>query len=192
VTRAARHQPTDILYYEGLIKKTASMCAPHVEIEFDDIVSIFRVKVWRALESFDPARSSMPVQRYVFSCLKNQEKDLLKRRRRGELYLDDVSGAPVASGDTDDAFEGHYFAVTADDVFAEVEAEPPLIPSTLTALERAIVVRLYAGRSQRETASALGLRRSDMERALRSVREKMGDWRPAGAIEPALPACVRA
>ena len=58
------------------------MYAPHVQEEYEDIVSVLRIKVWRALCAFDPARSSMPVQRYVFSCVKNQAKDLVKKRRR--------------------------------------------------------------------------------------------------------------
>lgn len=176
----ARYKSTEIPYYEGLIRRTAAMCAPRVEVEYEDIVAIFRIKVWRALEAFDASRSHMPVERYVFSCVKNQEKDILKRKRRHELYVEDVRA-------TDARFEESYLAVEEDDVFAEVERELPLIPSTLTDVERQVIVHLYRDLSQRETALLLGLSRSEMERAMRSIRMKMADWRPA-APERALEA----
>jgi RNA polymerase sigma factor (sigma-70 family) len=170
----ARYKPTEIPYYEGLIRTTAAMCAPRVEVEYEDIVSIFRIKVWRALEAFDPTRSRMPVERYVFSCVKNQEKDLLKRKRRGELYIEDVRG-PGEGGQ--DAFEEAYLA--AEDDYAGVERELPVIPSTLSQLERQVIVRLYSGLTQRETAFAMLLTRSEMERTMRDIRTKMADWRPS-------------
>lgn len=177
------YTPTEIPYYEGLIRTTAGMCAPHVEVEYEDIVSIFRIKVWRALGSFDATRSTMTVQRYVFSCLKNQEKDLLKRRRRRELYIEDIRRGTHSDVEAD-AFEEEYLVVTGEQVYDEVERELPVIPSTLTALERMVIVHLYAGLSQRETAVDLGLSRSEMERTVRSIRERMADWKPNG---PPLP-----
>jgi RNA polymerase sigma factor (sigma-70 family) len=168
---AGAYHPTEIPYYEGLIRKTAAMCAPRVQEEYEDIVSIFRIKVWRALLSFNPQRSSMTVQAYVFSCVKNQEKDLLKRKRRPEVYLADQTIV-------------HDPSVHADEVFDEIERELPLIPCTLTAVERAVVVRLYMDVSQRDIALELGLTRSEMERTVRAVRIKMADWRPSPAVRP--------
>jgi RNA polymerase sigma factor (sigma-70 family) len=159
--------PTDISFYEGLIRKTAAMYAFYIEEDYEDIVSILRIKVWRALQSYDPARSTMPVKRYVFSCMKNQVKDLMKRRRRREVFFDDVTG---------NVYEP---AVTADSVYADVEAELPVIPCTLTQLEREVILRLYTECSQRETAVLLGLSRAEMERTMKGIRTKMADWRPA-------------
>lgn len=177
----SRYKPTEIPYYEGLIRRTAAMCAPRVEVEYEDILAIFRIKVWRALEAFDSTRSRMPVERYVFSCVKNQEKDILKRKRRGELYVEDVSAA-------DARFEENYLAVEEEDVFADVERELPLIPSTLTLVERQVIVHLYSDLTQRETALMLDLGRSEMERTMRSIRAKMADWRPGSTPERALEA----
>lgn len=173
-----RFRPTDIEFYEGLIHTTAGMCAPKVEVEYDDIVAIFRIKVWHALKAFDPSRSRMPVQRYVFSCVKNAEKDVLKRKRRYEVYIADVPENMMAG------FEEEHLSVTDDDTFADVERELPVIPSTLTSLERNVIVHLYSELTQRETASVLGLTRSEMERTIRSIRTKMADWRPNGAPQP--------
>lgn len=174
------YTPTEIPYYEGLIRTTASMCAPHVEVEYEDIVSIFRIKVWRALDAFDATRSTMTVQRYVFSCLKNQEKDLIKRKRRRELYIEDLRRGTHSDVEPD-AFEEEYLAI-ADDGYDEVERELPVIPSTLTRLECMVIVHLYAGLSQRETAVDLGLSRSEMERIVRSIRERMADWKPSSLM----------
>ena len=72
----------------------------------------------------------------MFSCVKNQEKDLLKRRRRGEVFFADVLGDAPSGEEHVDRFEGRYLAVDADVVYEEVERELPLIPSTLSELER--------------------------------------------------------
>lgn len=176
-------KPTEIVFYEGLIRKTASIYAPYVDEDFEDIVAIFRVKVWRALQAFDPARSSMPVERYVFSCVKNRAKDLLRRRKRSEVYIDDARASRVnreeaAVFNAEPDFLG---AVSHDDVFGAVENERPSLPATLTQRERAVLALLYLEFSQRESAERLGLTRGEMERAVRSIRSKMSDWRPMAA-----------
>lgn len=165
----ARLRPTEVAFYEGLVRKTAALYAPHVQEDYEDIVSIFRIKVWRALEAFDPARSRMPIESYVFGCVKNQGKDLLRRKRRQEVAVADVAEFPLA--------------LSEECVYGEVRQQPPVIPSTLTAVERAVLVCLYAGRSQREAASELVLKRSEMERVMRSIRVKMADWRPTAVGE---------
>jgi hypothetical protein len=54
---AGRYKPTEIPFYEGLIRATASRYAPYVPEEYENIVSILRNKVWRALRAYDPSRS---------------------------------------------------------------------------------------------------------------------------------------
>jgi DNA-directed RNA polymerase specialized sigma24 family protein len=62
-------------------------------------VSILRIKARRALQTYDPTRSSMSPERYVFSCVKNQCHDLVKRKRRDELFNADLADdAPTPSG----------------------------------------------------------------------------------------------
>lgn len=172
--------PFDIKFYEGLIFTTASMYAPQVEEEFDDICQLLRMKAWRALELFDPARSKMPVERYVFMCIKNRCKDLVTKHRRGEVYIEDQRWA---DGDLD-PFEARYLSADHDQTFGIVDAGLPLVPSTLTGIERQVVVLLYRDRTQAEIARTMGLRRSEMERTMRSIRAKMADWKPG--VTPAL------
>ncbi len=155
--------PTEIAFYEGLVRKTASMIQPYVQEEYDDIVAILRIKVWRALDAFDPERARQPVERYVFMCVANQKKDLLKRKRRQEVPLDETYDAPV----------------DPDVVYGDVEDVTPVLPNSLTELEYELIKRLYLGYTERQVGRMLGLTRSEMERALESVREKMADKRPA-------------
>jgi DNA-directed RNA polymerase specialized sigma24 family protein len=144
-----RNTSTDIAFYEGLVRKTASMIAPLVQEEYDDIVAILRIKVWRALVAYDASRASLPVERYVFMCVTNQKKDILKRKRRHEVPLDESYDDPV----------------DAELVYAAIEDVTPVIPNTLGMLER-------------QAAQLLGLTRREMERTLEGVRTKMADWRP--------------
>lgn len=179
----------EITYYEGLVRKTASIYAARIQEDYEDICSILRIKVWRALETYDPARSSQPVERYVFGCVTNQIKDLLKRKRRTEVFWLDMPNAQV-----EDDYRARFPTETAllqvsdEEVYAEVERETPVIPSTLSRTEREVVLRLYVGLNQREVGSAVGLTRSEMERVVRSIRTKMADWRPTVAVEQPLAA----
>lgn len=166
--------PYDIDFYEGLVHATAAIYAPKVEVEFDDFCQLLRVKAWRALELFDPARSKMPVERYVFMCVKNKVKDLLDLRRRGEVYIEDQRHELTAL----DRFEERYLSVDHEHTYGVVDEGKPLIPSTLTVIERQVITLLYRDHTQAEAARKLGLRRSEMERTMRSIRLKMADWRP--------------
>lgn len=177
-------RPTDLIDYRGLVFKTASLIVASVEDDFDDIVQVLWIKVWRARESYDPARSRMPERRYVFMCLTNQVKDIMSKRRRGELSLEVIA---VDSGfESRDRFDAQYLSVDHQVVYGEVEDPVPLLPNTLTELEREIVALLTQDYRQTEAARLLGIEKRDMERSMRAIRSKMADWRPTTAEpEPA-------
>jgi RNA polymerase sigma factor (sigma-70 family) len=180
--------PTDIAYYEGLIHKTASMYVNLVDDDFDDIVSVLRIKVWKALRAFDPSKvRTQTVEKYIFMCVKNQCKDLIRKKRRHEVLMDDLSP------DGGDAPVGWMRQLSTDheQEYGAVEEEELLVPSTLSALERRVVFWLYLDRTHREVADLLGLTRAEMERAVRTIRQKMADWRPServGSTSMAVPA----
>ena len=174
-------EPTEVAYYEGLIRKTAAMYAPRIQDDYEDIVSVLRIKVWRALLAYDPERSSQRVEKFVFSCVTNQVKDLLKRKRRPETFIEDLRHTTRDGDDLTDSFEHEHMAVDHDEVYADVERELPVIPSTLTAVERQVIVRLYRGDSHRAIALELGITRANMVDTMRSIRLKMADWRPSPA-----------
>jgi RNA polymerase sigma factor (sigma-70 family) len=180
-------------HYEGLVRTTASICVPYVEEDFDDICQFLRYKVWKALQSFDPAslrvktagRVQIAAARdgYVFSCLMNGKKDVLKKKRHGILFIEDI--APNDRNDnersghtmTRSSFEERYMAI--EDAFGEIEQELPTIPSTLTASERAVVLLLYLDFKPAEIATERGLPRKEITSLVSSIREKMADWNPS-------------
>jgi DNA-directed RNA polymerase specialized sigma24 family protein len=130
----------------------------------------------------------MTIERYVFMCVKNECKDIVKKVRRGDVYIEDQRGEV----DSLDRFEARYLRADHEQVFGDVDEGMPLIPSTLSAVERRVVVMLYRDYSQAEIARALGLRRNQMERVVRSIREKMADWKPGVAAPAAQPFAVAA
>lgn len=161
-------------HYEGLIFTHALRIVDHVDDDLDDIRQFYRIKAWKALGAFDPMRwpaevdrhGRSAVDRFVFSCLKNAEIDMLKRRRRREVSLDEVDGAGWT-----------HATIDAEVVYAQVEVQP-LLPSTLSGLELRAIVLLYRGYQQTEAARRLGIDARAMKRTVRSIRDKMADWQP--------------
>jgi DNA-directed RNA polymerase specialized sigma24 family protein len=185
--------PTDLAYYEGLIFATAVRLEAHVEMEVEDIQQVLRVKAWKALCWFDPARCRTSIDRYVFMCLRDQAKDLVRKRKRGEVFIDDLASDEPTSGlPSRDRFEHlHGLVESHDDVFAAVEDEGVVMPNTLTRLELAIVVLLYRDYRQSEIARKLGLGKPAMERAMRSIRTKLADWKPSAGPSSDRPVSTR-
>lgn len=175
--------PTRVEYYEGLVRKTASMYEGIVQEEYEDLCSILRIKVWRALESFDPAKATQPIRGYVFSCVRNQVKDLLKRKRRNELYIEDIApasrGGHLRNEGLRDKFEQRYLKEDEEVAFAEILAETPLIPSTLTGVEQRVVTCLYLEYSHSEIAEVLCLTPREVSRSVRAIKDKLADWKPS-------------
>lgn len=166
---------TQVLHYEGLVFRTAQMTAPYVQEEEEDIRQLLRVKIWQALTAFDPAKvKGQTREEYVFMCVRNRVKDILKRKRRPEDLLEDR--AP------DDAvlrakFEGKYLS---HDEEAEIEAiidGDVELPSTLTLLEIHVVRLLLLDLNQTEIARQLGVSRAKVRAAHAEVKVKMADWR---------------
>lgn len=178
-----KKDPFQVEFYEGLVRKTSARYAPVVGEEFEDCCQILRIKCWRALESFDASKTDKPVQNYVFSCVRNQVKDLLKRKRRDEVFIEDIAPSAYASdegrGAGRERFEAKYLTETEDQAFAELLAETPLIPSTLSDTERKVLVCLYMEYQHREIASALSISMRAVAAAVRAIKEKMADWKPS-------------
>lgn len=175
-------QPS-VEHYEGLIFTHALRLVGRVDDDLDDIRQFYRIKAWKALRSFERERWTAgsdarysACDRYVFTCLKNAEIDLLKRRRRQEVSLETV-----------DPTERHH-AIDAEVVYAQVEAGQPLLPSTLSGLELRAVLLLYRGYRQTEAARRLGIDARSMKKTVRSIRDKMADWAPDGTVEIPVPA----
>jgi RNA polymerase sigma factor (sigma-70 family) len=196
----------DIAAYEGLIFTTAARYAPLLDDDLEDIQQVLRVKVWQALRVYDPKRSKAGVKSYVFSCVRNQVKDLLKsQHRRNEarngrlIHIEECRSVAGSPGDGErtpktpsGAFESRYLSVEAEEVFALVEDEPVLLPSTLTDCEARVVQLLVAGFSEREIAKELHVPRDKVTAMHGDVQRKMMDWHPGGRVHQEVPTRVAA
>jgi RNA polymerase sigma factor (sigma-70 family) len=172
----------DIGPYEGLIHATAARYAPIlVDEDYDDLVQILALKVWQARRAFDQSRTKLGEESYVFSCVTNRVKDLLKAQSR---LNKNRGGGPTFIEDVDPErrfqFEGKYLQLSEEDAFADVEDELPALPSTLTHVERTVTILLVLDFKKSEIVRMTGYSRSRVVKAEASVREKMDDWRPTG------------
>lgn len=189
--------PELLRHYEGVVRKTAALTVDHCEEDFDDICQLFRIKAWKALLSFDATKvksgAKLTVEeqrdRYVYACIKNQAKDLVKRVRRNIVYIEEMLQEP--GGDrlhdhriTRDNFGARYLSVAEEQVFHMVEEGAPLIPSTLDARERRIVTLLYLDFDNGEIGEELGIQRKQVATLVRGIREKLADWAPPGWKPP--------
>lgn len=178
----------DLAPFEGLIYATAKRYADDLDDDLDDIRQVLRIKVWKTLVAFEGDRARIYAgdlekarESFVFSCLRNLVKDLLKQqyrlneRRRGTaLHIEDL---------TDDlgSFEGRYMSVEDQEIHELVEGSVQL-PSTLSELERALVKVLLTGDdfTRAEIALRLGVGRKRVLAIHRSVQAKLADWAPDG------------
>jgi DNA-directed RNA polymerase specialized sigma subunit len=83
------------------------------------------------------------------------------------------------------SFDERYLSSSHGQVYGRIEDDDCVMPNTLTEDERHIVVMLYRDFRQTEIARLLGIDKRQMERAMRSIRAKLADWRPDVAEAPA-------
>ena len=181
--------PTRVEFYEGLVKTTAGKYHAKVQEEYEDMCQALRLKVLEALASYDPARAKQPIKGYVFSCVVNKVKDYIKRRRRDDLYLEDVAESWSGSGDgarektgTTYQFEAQYFMEEEAEVFRAILSQTPL-PADLTDTEETVLLGLYLEFQQKDIAERFDLTTREVAKAVKSIKEKMADWKPSGRSE---------
>ena len=179
--------------FEGLVFETARQIVREgVELEFDDVRQLMRIKVWRAIQCYDTAHDKrLPLRRWVFGAVMNLRKDLEKRPRRYNSSIDEIRGRhPAALGMEDatlaDWFDSRYLSTDAEQIYGRIGDELRL-PSTLDPTERALVALRMNGHPLYEIERALGLSRAQREKVLRSVREKLADWQPTRPRAPTAP-----
>ena len=169
--------------FEGLVHKTAELTLrTGVEMELEDLKQTYRLKVFQAIKAYDPARAKgLPLRNYVFGAIFNLRLSLQGRRRKGELFIDDI--AP-ASGNQDlvDNFHAHYLSTDHDHVYGYVEDEPPMLPNTLSERERFVLVMLYRRFKQDEIAETIGCTKKEVAAAAKSLRLKLADWKPTAEL----------
>ena len=183
----AREIELQLPRYANLIHTTARRIEGVVEESQEDIEQLLWIKCHKALMAFDPARNSTPQDVYVYHCIARAKIDILrgdKGQKRQILYIDDVRGAthPDAAqhGDMAGRIDLAYLSVGAERVYAEIERELPLIPSTLTHIERHVLVLMYDDYTNQQIQRALGLKRKELKEAIARIQQKCLDWAPDG------------
>lgn len=185
-------------HYEGLVHATAARIE-HVINRYDgeEIRQVFRLKVWQALRAWDPKDPRIVKRvrkgefsleelrdRYVYGCVVNQKIDLLKRDKERERLIIDAAAAAAPLADEEAQLDRFEFDQQGGQWGAEFEAvlnSAPLVPNTLNHNERLVLACMYLGYNGPQTAERLGVDRSQVASLVRSLREKMRDWRPDGA-----------
>lgn len=200
VDRIEAENPRLLAHYEGLVIKTST----HRKYEGikrwdrEEVRQLLRIRVWKALLAWDPEEPRTRARlregkteeqlrdAYVFGCVTNQMKDLLKRDRERDLLVEDlVEGDPT--------FEARYLHSEFEATTKAVVAAP-LIPNTLTSDERFVLLCAYNGYNGPETAERLGMTRGQVAMHIREIREKMRDWKPkkSAEVDSSTPARVAA
>lgn len=185
--------PHSVSFYEGLIFVTTKRIEQYVELEPDDISQRLRIKVWRALERYDRKRSKMPIDRWVFQCLANEVKDILKKRREYNLHIEDFTGQTYTNnraahtGEGGDGpynadstkFTGRYLSVVEEDAFEEVLTDPnePALPG-LTPEEQTVAGLLIENFTQPEIAIELGIRLGQVRAYIAAIKLKLAEANP--------------
>jgi RNA polymerase sigma factor (sigma-70 family) len=177
--------PNRVEFYEGLVKSTASKYHAKVQEEYEDMCQTLRLKVMEALAGYDPKRARQPIEGYVFQCVVNKVKDYCKRRRRDDLYMEDVATSWSGSADgarqeiTTDRFEAQYFLEQEADAFGDILRQTPLLPAELTDVEERVLLGLYIECQQKEIAVRFDLTPREVAKAVKAIKVKMADWKPS-------------
>lgn len=172
---AQRQLELELASNEGLIFTTARMIQEvRPELEMDDIQQRLRIKVWKAIRAFDPAKArGLAKANYIFMCVQDEKKSILRLRRHDALKIEDIAYTETGARD---AFDAHYLSTGHDTVFREVEDEMPNLPD-LEPLEHVVVIRLYQGQTIKAIADDLEISRKEVDLAVKSVREKLAHLR---------------
>lgn len=193
-TKAA--DPALLGHYEGLVRKTAARYVGLTLHDFEDICQVFRVKVWKALLAWDPTDHRILAKiakgeteddlrdRFVFMCVRNQGKDLVKRRKpeTDPLFIEDFRAHEQPAGENGpsrtDKFEAQYLAATEEEIFGEIDGEDILLPPGLSQDERRVLVCMYLDLTHAEIQLRLGLSAKQVSAAKRGLKENLQHLKP--------------
>lgn len=181
---------TLLSHYEGLVRTTSSRYVGKTRHDFDDLCQIFRVKVWKALLAWDPTHPRIKKKikggeteqeardAFVFMCVVNQGKDLVKRRKpeHDPLFIEDFASE---ESNGQDRFESRYLSADDEEVFEQVVGDRMDLPE-LTDDERQVLTCMYLRYSQPEIAKRLGMKPKKVSAAVKAIKTKLSHLNPSG------------
>lgn len=176
--------------FEGLVFSTAQrLVRQGVEADREDIEQLLRVKIWKAIRAYDPAKTKMPLERYAFMCAFDQAKDIAKRKKRGELFIEDVAPSSSDEDAPTDRFHERYLSADHSQVYGDVDDGELHLPNTLTERELSVLTLMRESYRQTEIAVELHITKREVESAVRGIRTKLADWRPSNSQVEADESC---
>lgn len=177
--------PVRMRAYEGLVHSTTRMFAERARMDEEDFAQELRLKVWQALERFDPNRSRLPEKRYVYAIMFNRVKDMIRYPRSRDLLIEDQLPAAEGSDGSSllrDKFDAKFLA-THEDAVAEALYGKGLVPEGISDFETEVLLLLYLDYQQVEIAPLLDVPLSRVKAAVRALREHLAPLR-AGRPAP--------
>jgi DNA-directed RNA polymerase specialized sigma24 family protein len=202
ITGADRLMP-----FEGLVHATARMFAAQLHREEDDLEQELRVRVWRAVDSFDgkksPRKDKEALGRYVYSAIANKIKDYKRdaarearrRERYGVSFCHIEDTFTLGTEDPCQRFDELYNYVDREDVYGRVENGPFVLPAGVTELESHVLLLMMLDLNKPQIAIRLTVSRAEVEVCVVALREKFRDWKPSNGSRPVpaeLAAVIRA
>jgi DNA-directed RNA polymerase specialized sigma24 family protein len=165
------------------------MFAAQVRREEEDLAQELRVRVWRAVVTYDATKSPLSLERYVFQAVANKVKDFKRdaareaRRREDSgmtlLHIEDIRLRWHSRNETQqEVFDGFFHFVSHDEVYGEVDEGAFTLPATVTEREADVLLLLMMGLSKRQASERLVLSRADVDRSVTGLRDKLADWKP--------------
>lgn len=182
----------DLADYEGLVKTTARMFAAQVGREEHDLEQELRIRVWRACESYDPAKATTSLRSYVYSAVCNKCKDFKRdasreKKRRERYEVGFVHTEDMVFGHSDDEplakqdrLEELFHHVEHSAVYGGVDDRFTL-PAGVTERECEVLLLLTLDMTMAEIVVRLGITRGEATGCLASLRLKFADWAPAAS-----------
>ncbi len=205
--RSGGHQIKD---FDGLVRTTARMFASQVKREEHDLEQELRIRVWRAIETFDAFKvrgsPTDALRRYVYSAVANKIKDFkrdaAREAHRRELYglsflhIEDTYTYVMADGggrqpSPSERFDELYHHTEHDEVYGHADGEGFVLPSTVTERESQVLLLLMMELSKAEVVVRLGVGRVEVDRCVVALRLKLADWQPTTDSPPVAVAEVR-
>lgn len=164
--------------YEGLVHSTTRMFAERARMDDEDFAQELRLKIWQALERFDPNRSRLPEKRYVYALMFNRVKDMIRYpRSRDDLIEDELPAASDGGSPLRDRFDMRFLSTPAE-VVEEALYGRGLVPEGISEFEKEVLLLLYLEYQQVEIAPLLDVPLSRVKAAVRALREALAGLRP--------------
>jgi len=157
-----------MLRYEGLVISTTRRWRGYIsqELADEDVQQELRMKVFRALQTFNPNHpSGYPEERHVFGAVRNKVKDLIVKKRLNATPLSELGGKMRDKERRADSPEG-----ILEFRFGKLDATTTEALRGLPKDQQEIAVSLGMGYNHSETMTLMKMKHSVYQRHLAELK----------------------